>query len=43
MTMQSMSINSLIANKTSKSKQGITKNHQSTVVKCKVIPKCPNM
>lgn len=53
MTMQTtMNINSPIANKTSKIKQEITKIHQSTVVKCKVIPQymkvsnlqkmCPN-
>lgn len=38
-----MNISILTANKTSKTSQGITKNHQSTVVKSKVIPKSSNI
>lgn len=36
---ETMNINSPIANMTGKTKQGIAMNHQSTVAKCKVIPK----
>lgn len=41
--LKTMSINSLIVNQTSKTKQGIAKNHWSTIVKYKVNPKSPNI
>lgn len=38
-----INVNGLTANKTNKTKQGITRNHQSTIVKCIVISKSLNI